>query len=60
MKIKVIHGGDFRYHWEGIYAKFEDYEGVLNYCDEDEFQDELFKLFESGFEYNSEIHEIVE
>ena len=62
MKLKVVHGGDFRDRWKGIYITEEQ----LNYCYETSGSEEikeqlLFNEFEShGFVFNPDIHEEVE
>lgn len=58
-KQKVVHGGDFRDRWEGVYIT----EDQFNYCyetsdSEDVTEQLLFNEFENhGFSFDPDIHE---
>ena len=59
MKTKVIHGGDFRDRWEGIYITEDQFDYCYDTSDSDDIAEQLlFNEFECyGFSFDSDIHE---
>lgn len=58
-KIDVVHGGEFRARWNGIYVYLEDYE-YIHKLDGDDYVNEKFYLFENGFSLDLNKHNVVE
>lgn len=57
--IDVVHGGDIRTRWNGIYVLLSDYNSIQNLSGED-YVNSTFSLFENGFALDLSKHNIVE
>lgn len=59
MKTQVVHGGELRSRWEGLYATLEDYLSIQHLLDDD-YDNATFDLFDNGFVLNLDKHDVVE
>lgn len=57
--IDVVHGGDIRTRWNGIYVLLSDYNSIQDLSGGD-YVNSTFSLFENGFALDLSKHNIVE